>query len=212
MPAEDDENGGGLDNSDIDSGLKRLIYELIWKSLKNILNREACVKTIGEISIMHPEMGCLIVDILSLIDTETMLIGGKEERERFINVLKDSERFLSEGILKERMEIDTLGEAGIVKLAKKFFTTVIKMKTKMFYKQQKYNLFREECEGYAKLVTELNQDLSTTCPAEILEVIKSIIGYFNLDPNRVLDIILESFECQLDQHDFFYRIIERIYA
>ena len=89
------------------------------------------MKTLGEVSIMHREMGCLIVDILSLIDTETMLIGGKEERERFIHILKDSERFLSEGILKERMEIDTLGEAGIVKLAKKFFTTVIKMKTKM---------------------------------------------------------------------------------
>ena len=75
------------------------------------------------------------------------------------------------------------------------------------YKQQKYNLFREECEGYAKLVTELNQDLSTTCPAEILEVIKSIIGYFNLDPNRVLDVILESFECQLDQHAFFIELL-----
>ena len=75
------------------------------------------------------------------------------------------------------------------------------------YKQQKYNLFREECEGYAKLVTELNQDLSTTSPAEILEVIKSIIGYFNLDPNRVLDIILESFECQLEQHDFFIELL-----
>ena len=25
------------------------------------------------------------------------------------------------------------------------------------YKQQKFNLFREECEGYAKLITELNQ-------------------------------------------------------
>lgn len=131
LPAEDEKHGGGLDNPDVDSVLKRRIYELIWKSLKNVLNREACVKTLGEISIMHSEMGCLIVDILSLIDTETMLIGGKEERERFIHILKDSERFLSEGILKERMEIDTLGEAGIVKVAKKFFTTVIKMKTKM---------------------------------------------------------------------------------
>ena len=131
MPPEDERNGGGLDNPEVDSLLKRHIYDLIWKALKNVLNRDACVRTLGEISIMQPEMGCLIVDILSLIDTETMLIGGKEERERFIHLLKDSERFLSEGILKERMEIDTLGEAGIVKLAKKFFTTVIKMKTKM---------------------------------------------------------------------------------
>ena len=29
-------------------------------------------------------------------------------------------------------------------------------------------------------------------PTYIIEVIKSVIGYFNLDPNRVLDIILES--------------------
>ena len=75
------------------------------------------------------------------------------------------------------------------------------------YKQQKFNLFREECEGYAKLITELNQDLTTTTPAEMLKLIKSVIGYFNLDPNRVLDIILESFECQLDQHEFFVELL-----
>ena len=72
-------------------------------------------------------------------------------------------------------------------------------------------MFREECEGYGKLVTELNQDLSTVSPAEVLEVIKSIIGYFNLDPNRVLDIILEAFECQLDQHGFFIDLL-RVYT
>ena len=76
------------------------------------------------------------------------------------------------------------------------------------YKQQKFNLFREECEGYAKLITELNQDLSSTRPVEILKVVKSVIGFFNLDPNRVLDIILESFESQLDQHQFFIQLIQ----
>ena len=77
------------------------------------------------------------------------------------------------------------------------------------YKQQKYNLFREETEGYAKLITELNQpDMAKrTSPKEVLRVIKSIIGYFNLDPNRVLDIILESFECQLEQHEFFVALL-----
>ena len=38
------------------------------------------------------------------------------------------------------------------------------------YKQQKFNLFREECEGYAKLITELNQELSNNTPFEILQV------------------------------------------
>ena len=59
------------------------------------------------------------------------------------------------------------------------------------------------------MITELNdQDLEgRTPPQEVLQVIRSIIGYFNLDPNRVLDIILESFECQLDQHDFFVSLL-----
>ena len=42
-------------------------------------------------------------------------------------------------------------------------------------------------------------------------MIKSIIGFFNLDPNRVLDIILESFECQLHMHGFFVELL-RLYA
>jgi len=41
------------------------------------------------------------------------------------------------------------------------------------YKQQKFNLLREESEGYAKLVTELNQDASHEV---VLQNIKSLIG------------------------------------
>jgi hypothetical protein len=45
------------------------------------------------------------------------------------------------------------------------------------YKQRKFNLFREESEGYAKLITELNQEVSgSVTPANILEIIKSLIG------------------------------------
>lgn len=76
------------------------------------------------------------------------------------------------------------------------------------YKQQKFNLFHEECEGFAKLLTELNQDLTTVSPKEVLETIKSIIGYFNLDPNRTLDIILESFECRLEHHRFYIHLLQ----
>ena len=46
-------------------------------------------------------------------------------------MVRELERFLSDGLVKERMEIDTLGEAGILRLPKKFFTTVIKLKTKL---------------------------------------------------------------------------------
>lgn len=45
------------------------------------------------------------------------------------------------------------------------------------YKQQKFNLLREENEGYAKLITELGQDLSGNITSNlVLESIKSLIG------------------------------------
>ena len=45
------------------------------------------------------------------------------------------------------------------------------------YKQQKFNLLREENEGYAKLITELGQEFSSQIsPRSILESIKSLIG------------------------------------
>lgn len=43
------------------------------------------------------------------------------------------------------------------------------------YKQRKFNLFREESEGYSKLISELNQE-TTENDKNILEIIKSLIG------------------------------------
>lgn len=45
------------------------------------------------------------------------------------------------------------------------------------YKQQKFNLLREESEGFGKLITELNQEISDKVSCEqVLENIKSLIG------------------------------------
>lgn len=67
-------------------------------------------------------------------------------------------------------------------------------------------MFREESEGYAKLITELNQDDHVSVN-KTLEIIKSLIGCFNLDPNRVLDIILESFETRPEQSKLFVALL-----
>ena len=67
-----------------------------------------------------------------VVDTETVLAEEKkDERARYISLVREIERFLSDGLVKERMEIDTLGECGILRAPKKFFTTVIKLKTKL---------------------------------------------------------------------------------
>lgn len=113
------------------------------------------------------------------------------------------------------------------------------------YKQRKFNLFREESEGYSKLIVELNQERPGNEVASALEIVKSLIGmnplifaighkysfekslcykdceksnrkykiycllpgYFNLDPNRVLDILLETFENRPQDDALFIPLI-----
>ena len=80
---------------------------------------------------------------------------------------------------------------------------LMKINTAMVYKQQKYNLLREETEGYSKLIVVLCMmpqsdsfvDLSSNVDSYIKNIL-SLIGQFDVDPNRVLDIVLDVFEQQ----------------
>ena len=57
------------------------------------------------------------------------------------------------------------------------FVTSFKFVFSCSYKQQKFNLLREESEGYSKLITELNQEISEKLtPEQMLQNIKSLIG------------------------------------
>lgn len=89
------------------------------------------------------------------------------------------------------------------------------------YKQNKFNLLREQSEGYSKLTTEITSSLGpphspqSGLPAEastvtesrarpVWEKVISLIGYFDLDPNRALDIILDILSTHLATHYSFF--------
>ena len=62
--------------------------------------------------------------------------------------------------------------------------------TKINYEQNKYSLFRESNEGYSKVLLLLmgikgNHELNT-----IWKKILSLVGNFDLDPDRILDLII----------------------
>jgi THO complex subunit 2 len=153
-------------------------------------------------------MASIILDIFQVLDTETQLQTDytPEDRTNFGNIIKLSEKIFSEALVKERMEIETLQGIGFV--PKAFYTKFIKIKTKLYYKQKRFNLFREENEGYAKLMTELNKDFTDSdSELKTIEMVKSLIGCFNVDPNRVLDVILESFEVRPERHELFIPLL-----
>ena len=59
-------------------------------------------------------------------------------------------------LLKTSLEFSTVLEAGLLKIDEQAIQKrLIKINTGLVYRQQKYNLLREETEGYSKLVVVL---------------------------------------------------------
>ncbi|XP_017009765.2 THO complex subunit 2 isoform X3 [Drosophila takahashii] len=196
-------------NGEFKQGISHAIYQLLWQALRHTHKKDLVLHLLLEVVALHADFPSLIVDVINILDSETSLITDdfQEVRHAFVQLVKDLDKVVPESLLKERLEIDTLQEAGIVK-NKSFYSKFIKVKTKLYYKQRRFNLFREESEGFAKLITELNQEFDeTTTPESIMDIIKSLIGCFNLDPNRVLDIIIESFETRPDRWNLFIPLL-----
>lgn len=109
-----------------------------------------------------------------------------------------AEALISADMLKLSLEFNLLCGAGILKDETAIRSKLLKCNTQLIYRQQKYNLLREESEGYSKLFTLL---CSAPPPPQVVEPhirqLTSVIGYFDLDPNRVIDLVLDAFQQQL---------------
>jgi hypothetical protein len=107
------------------------------------------------------------------------------------------------------MEFNFLVQIGVIRDEDAHQKRIIKANTNLVYKQQKYNLLREEVEGFSKIVVLLeNLPDVVQDPESIIAEVFSIIGHFDLDPNRVLDIILDVFEEQIS-NSFFVALLKQ---
>ena len=114
---------------------------------------------------------CLVKDIVKkeLLPTEWLLLGLDTSLLRNSGLHEESQAALDSRIKK--------------------------VNTNLYYKQQKYNLLREETEGFSKIVTMLSSLAPLTNATNIPEKsISSVIGHFELEPNRMIDIILDFYE------------------
>ncbi|XP_065225591.1 THO complex subunit 2 isoform X3 [Planococcus citri] len=198
-----------IGNGDHQNNLLKFLYELVRDGVAGVkkMNKDNFFNIMEQIIVMHADMPSVVLDIYNVMDTETCNDPQSTARSNLSSIVKYTEKMVSDRLLKERLEIDTLQEMKVLS-NKNFSTKFIKIKTKLYYKQKKYNLFREECEGYAKLITELNQRSNTHNLSYTMDVIKSLIGCFNLDPNRVLDVILDSFESHIDESEFYLPLLK----
>ncbi|KAL9111132.1 MAG: hypothetical protein Q9227_004395 [Pyrenula ochraceoflavens] len=114
-------------------------------------------------------------------------------------------------ILREELEAPMLQKIGLIRDT--FARVGIRKQTNLLYRQANFNLLREESEGFAKLMTELFTTSDGELPtSEVVEDtvqrVKAMIGAFDLDVGRTLDVVLDVFGAVLvKQYRFFVKFL-----
>lgn len=114
-------------------------------------------------------------------------------------------------LMRRVLEPPVLQQLGLIR--ETFTKMGIRQATNILYKQANYNLLREETEGYAKLATELFTTCNSQAPSSdaieaAFERVKGLVGTFDLDVGRVLDVLLDVFASVLiKQNKFFVKLL-----
>ncbi|KAJ5354105.1 hypothetical protein N7541_006669 [Penicillium brevicompactum] len=114
-------------------------------------------------------------------------------------------------LMRLQLETPLLQSLGLVRDT--FARMGIRKQTNLLYRQSNYNLLREESEGYSKLLTELfttsnNEPPSSEVVEDTFERVKAMIGAFDMDVGRVLDVTLDVFAAVLvKQYRFFVKLL-----
>lgn len=121
---------------------------------------------------------------------------------------------VSEVLMRQVLDAPLLQSLGLTRST--FIKAGIRQVTNLLYRQANHNLLREETEGYSKLITELftisatssSEHLSDEVVEETFEKVKGLIGTFDLDVGRVLDVTMDVFAAVLiKQFRFFIKLL-----
>ncbi len=134
-----------------------------------------------------------IADVLWLLDAERACIQ-EAPSSGLAAVVRDlyARDVLSLSLLMERLDGPLLEAAGVVTSAAAFGRKVVRANTALVYRQQRYNLAREEPEGFAKAARLVGAVADGQAASEAFLELVGLIGYFDLDPVRTADIVLDA--------------------
>ncbi|GMS88250.1 hypothetical protein PENTCL1PPCAC_10425, partial [Pristionchus entomophagus] len=189
-------------SSDPSIGLMNDLLEICEGVIKGIIAPADGFKKIEAHNERDATTSSVLLDVMAMVDLEA------KDDENQKKLLTDLTKLAMNDVVPEecvRAELECLDASTQANRLQ-----IIRTKTKLFFKQSKFNLLREESEGYSKLLTEL-LSLDDTLPAStVAQRMLSLIGTFSLDPNRALDILLEAFERVPTRRATFVEILKEM--
>ncbi|KAL7627578.1 THO2 plays a role in transcriptional elongation [Parahypoxylon ruwenzoriense] len=151
----------------------------------------------------------LFLDTLSIfVDSEDS--ASRPQLRDFIAATE-----ISPKLLRQVLDAPALQQLGLIRDT--FVKLGIRYATNQLYRQANFNLLREESEGYSKLAAELYRTpyyardhhdfaLVQAC----WERVKGLVGTFDLDVGRVLDVVIDVFSATMLRNIVFFSRFLRI--
>lgn len=181
------------------------------------------IRAVGE-QIMSPvELGSVVRDIVTsktdeLIDPVVLFLDCVSSHTELDPKREDSAQRLpiqhlliateiDPNQMRRQLEEKLLEQTELVRQS--FHVKGVRATTKAMYQQANYNLLREETEGYSKLMTEYFTTVNSEPPrhdvvSDTFQRVNALIGTFDLDVGRVLDVTLDVFANLLVKHYRFF--------
>ena len=195
------------------NNLVQYILDCVWAALEeDIPPKKVPVAVKAAVDVHELDVSSALANVFWLVwldlsgDSEPtpMFHDASPHISRLVDVIKacQAEQLVRTQGLMSHLDIPLLGLLGFIPPAKgpdpniTFKKTCLSTTNRILYKMDRYNLFREESEGYSKLLTLLNNRAVSRQKDESklrMEVTK-LIGSFDLCPAKVLDCILGAVE------------------
>ncbi|KAF2720538.1 hypothetical protein K431DRAFT_270366 [Polychaeton citri CBS 116435] len=167
-----------------------LLQEIVRAALDGRLDASEAGRTIASI------IEASDLDMTSiLLDSIPLLSSGEYEKPALRHLIQATA--IDPDTIRAEMDVEPLIALGLVRST--FGRVKTRKGTVILYKQANFNLLREESEGYAKLITEyfntaqsaMLKDTDPDMAVASFERVKALVGAFDLDVGRVLDITLD---------------------
>lgn len=192
-------------------------------------------------SLLKPSIGFNFSSKDKDLSISSILVDGiylffnlyQEQKENCILLTRNliSKKYILPSMVLERTDSEFVKAVGVSDV-QAFDKKYIRAKTAYLYTQSKFNLLREESQGFSKLLVLLSEcnipsieslyltfkgklkdlrDIRDKIVKEeaerVLDQILRLIGTFELDSNRVLDLILDIFAAKVLNYDFFIELL-----
>ncbi|TKA78520.1 hypothetical protein B0A49_05121 [Cryomyces minteri] len=185
--------------------LSTMFQELLRSGLDGRISPEDAGSAIKDILSNEASIGSLDLPSVFVDSISTTLDQADRQSPKAMALIASSG--VPPAVLLGELDGTELIDLGLVR------GTFIRMQTRkttgLLYRQANYNLLREETEGYSKLLTEYFTTSNSSPPTgEVVEEtflrVKALIGAFDLDVGRVIDITLDVFANLLVKHRHFF--------